>query len=481
MKLLIALYFFILTLIQAGLLIGIYHYYRTQNLVKPSPYWMGSLLISVLALLVFGGGVLIVSDVAKPQFSFTVANTLFVAAAIFQGLFCKSLNQKVTRRELYTFGASLLIFAILFELMRRMGTFEMRTIVMASLASVLYGWQIMSIRKRRSVEVSAQLQYLQYATIAELLFALSRIGILIAQSYTIRDVEQIPQFLILATIFQLVMNTLSYIAIGGYWSERISISNIRSQIENKEVKELLLERETLINSLLKANKTVVTGALSASIAHELNQPLGASQLNIQFLQKKLAAGDVNPQVQKEILDILLLDNQRAATIIRSLRSIFADEKLSAESIDFSELIDSVMSIARAELQSKSIQIVLNLEDKLMLRVNRSEIQQVFLNLINNAIQALNSQDIQEKIITISGRYVQEGVEISVADSGPGVSQDAKAHLFELLSSDRGRGMGLGLWLCKHIVMRHGGRISYQARLEGGAQFTLVLPFRNETH
>ena len=481
MKLLIALYFFILTLIQAGLLIGIYHYYRTQNLVKPSPYWMGSLLISVLALLVFGGGVLIVSDVAKPQFSFTVANTLFVAAAIFQGLFCKSLNQKVTRRELYTFGASLLIFAILFELMRRMGTFEMRTIVMASLASVLYGWQIMSIRKRRSVEVSAQLQYLQYATIAELLFALSRIGILIAQSYTIRDVEQIPQFLILATIFQLVMNTLSYIAIGGYWSERISISNIRSQIENKEVKELLLERETLINSLLKANKTVVTGALSASIAHELNQPLGASQLNIQFLQKKLAAGDVNPQVQKEILDILLLDNQRAATIIRSLRSIFADEKLSAESIDFSELIDSVMSIARAELQSKSIQIVLNLEDKLMLRVNRSEIQQVFLNLINNAIQALNSQDIQEKIITISGRYVQEGVEISVADSGPGVLQDAKAHLFELLSTDRGRGMGLGLWLCKHIVMRHGGRISYRARLEGGAQFTLVLPFRNETH
>jgi signal transduction histidine kinase len=362
-----------------------------------------------------------------------------------------------------------------------MGTFEMRTIVMASLASVLYGWQIMSIRKRRSVEVSAQLQYLQYATIAELLFALSRIGMLIAQSYTIRDVEQIPQFLILATIFQLVMNTLSYIAIGGYWSERISISNIHSQLENTEVKELLLERETLINSLLKANKTVATGALSASIAHELNQPLGASQLNIQFLQKKLAAGDLNPQVQKEILDILLLDNQRAATIIRSLRSIFADEKLSAESIDFSELIDSVMSIARSELQSKSIQIVLNLEDKLMLRVNRSEIQQVFLNLINNAIQALNSQDIQEKIITISGRYVQEGVEISVADSGPGVSQDAKAHLFELLSTDRGRGMGLGLWLCKHIVMRHGGRISYQACLEGGAQFTLVLPFRNEMH
>ncbi len=479
MKLLLALYFFILALIQAGLLIGIYHYYRSQNLVKPSIFWLSSLLLSVLALFVFGGGILTIGDVAKPPFNFTVANTLFVAAAIFQGLFCKSLNQNVTRRELVGFVSGLLVFAILFDVMRQSGTFEIRTIVMASLASLLYAWQIIEIKKRRAAEPSAQLQYLQYATSAELLFAMSRIGILVVQSFTIRDVEQIPQFLILATIFQLVMNTLSYIAIGGYWSERISISNIRSQIENKEVKELLLERETLINSLLKANKTVATGALSASIAHELNQPLGASQLNIQFLQKKLSDGDINPLMQKEILEVLLLDNQRAATIIRSLRSIFADEKLAPENIEFSELIDSVMSIVRPELHVKGIEIALNLENNLILSVNRSEIQQVLLNLINNAIQSLSSTNNQQKIITIDGRYIQGGIEISVMDNGPGLSEGAQSHLFELLSTERHKGMGLGLWLCKHIVMRHGGKIFYQARLEGGAQFTLVLPFRNE--
>jgi signal transduction histidine kinase len=478
MKLLLALYFFILALIQAGLLVGIYHYYRTQNLVKPSPYWMGSLLISVIALLIFGGGILTVSDIAKPQFNFTVANTLFVAAAIFQGLFCKSLNQKVTRRELYAFGVGLLLFAILFDVMRRIGTFEIRTIAMASLASVLYVWQIMAIRKRRAVEVSAQLQYLQYATIAELFMALSRIGTLIAQSYTIRDVEQIPQFLILATIFQLVMNTLSYIAIGGYWSERISIANIRSQVENQEVRELLLERETLINSLLKANKTVATGALSASLAHELNQPLGASHLNIQFLQKKLADGELDPALQKEILDTLLSDNQRAASIIRSLRSIFADEKLTAESIDFSELMDSVISIVRPELQFKSIEMVLNLEKNLMLRVNRSEIQQVMLNLMNNAIHALNSANTRGKTITVDGRYIQDGIEISVIDNGPGLTEGAQARLFELLSTERHKGMGLGLWLCQHIVMRHGGKIWYEKQVQGGAKFSFILPYQS---
>jgi signal transduction histidine kinase len=478
MKLLLALYFFILALIQAGLLFGIYHYYRSQNLVKPSPYWMGSLLISVVALIVFGGGVLTVSDIAKLQFNFTVANTLFVAAAIFQGLFCKSLNQKVTRRELYAFGVGLLLFAILFDVMRRIGTFEMRTIVMASLASVLYGWQILAIRKRRVLEASAQLQYLQYATFAELFLALMRIVILIGQSFAIRDVEQIPQFLILATIFQLVMNTLSYIAIGGYWSERISIANIRSQVENQEVRDLLLERETLINSLLRANKTVATGALSASLAHELNQPIGASHLNIQFLQKKLADGEVHPALQKEILDTLLSDNQRAASIIRSLRSIFADEKLTAESIDFSELMDSVISIVRPELQSKSIELVLNLEKNLMLRVNRSEIQQVMLNLMNNAIQALNSANIKGKTITVDGRYIQDGIEISVTDNGPGLSEGAQSHLFDLLSTERHSGMGLGLWLCQHIVMRHGGKIWYEKQDQGGAKFSFILPYQS---
>ena len=478
MKLLLSLYFFILAIIQAGLLVGIYHYYRKQNIVKPSPNWMGSLLISVLALLVFGGGVLTVSDVSRPQFSFTIANTLFVAAAIFQGLFCKSLNQKVTRLEVSLFGVGLLIFAILFEVMRQIGTFEMRTIVMAGLASVLYGWQIMAIRKRRNVDTSTQLQYLQYATFAELFLALSRIGLLIAQSYTIREVEQIPQFLILATIFQLVMNTLSYIAIGGYWSEHISISNIRSQNENQKIKELLLERETLISSLLKANKTAATGALSASIAHELNQPLGATHLNLQFLQKKLADGKVDPKLEKEILDTLLFDNQRAATIIRSLRAIFADEKLTHEMIDFSELILSVMNIVRPELQSKSIGIVLNLENKLMLRVNRSEIQQVVLNLIINAVQALDSINIPQKTITIDGRYIQDGIEISVTDNGPGLSEGEHSQLFELLSTDRHRGMGLGLWLCQHIVMRHGGKIWHENRSQGGAKFTFTLPYQS---
>ena len=138
------------------------------------------------------------------------------------------------------------------------------------------------------------------------------------------------------------MNTLAYIAIGGYWSERIALASAQSQNENEEIKSLLIERENLISNLLKANKTAATGALSASIAHELNQPLGASQLNIQFLQKKLSEGHLTTEQNQEILTALLADNQRATNIIQSLRSIFSDGKIGVERIDITDLVESVL-------------------------------------------------------------------------------------------------------------------------------------------
>ena len=271
------------------------------------------------------------------------------------------------------------------------------------------------------------------------------------------------------------MNTLAYIAIGGYWSEHISKANLRSEIENKEIKDLLQERESLINSLLKANKTVATGALSASIAHELNQPLGATHLNIQFLQKKLADGELNSIVQKEVLETLLADNLRAANIIRSLRSIFSDEKLVSEVVQFSELMNSIAGIARPELQMKQIRLQLDFDQSLVLQIHRSELQQVLLNLINNAILALSKSSIADKSIVIKGKYIEEGVEVSVSDNGPGLSGESREHLFELLSASTHQGMGLGLWLCKHIIERHGGKIWYEKAPSGGAKFVFTLP------
>jgi len=479
MKLLIALYFFILAIIQTGLFLGVYHYYRSQSSVRPSPYWMVSLLASIFALIIFGAGVLTISDVAKPEFTFTIANFFFYIATLLQGLFCRSLNQEISKKIKIIFLCSAAIFLIVFELMRIHGNFEIRTVFICILTSILYSWQIIELKAKRKESPSRQLLYLQYASSAEMFFAIGRIAILIISSLTIREVEQIPQVLILFTITQLVMNTLSYIAIGGYWAERIAVSNAQSKTENQEIRALLQERENLINSLLKANKTAATGALSASIAHELNQPLGASSLNIQFLQKKLSDGQMDPKLQQEVLNTLLLDNERAANIIRTLRSVFADERIESADVDLSQLSNDVLSIARPEIVSKQIKVRQSLPSNLIVQTNRSEIQQVLLNLLNNAIQALASSKQADKEIVIEGRFTGSGVELSIADNGDGVPLQAQANLFELLVDSQKKGMGLGLWLCKHIVMRHGGTIRYEPNLLSGARFIIELPIQSK--
>jgi signal transduction histidine kinase len=172
----------------------------------------------------------------------------------------------------------------------------------------------------------------------------------------------------------------------------------------------------------------------------------------------------------------LSDNQRAANIIRSLRSIFSDGKIGAVQVEASELVESVLKIAKPEIQSRNIQVVLALASGCRVNVNQGEMQQVVLNLVNNAIQALSVASNGFATLTIESRDVSEGVELIFSDNGPGISTQAQAHLFELLAgSDKRAGMGLGLWLCQHIITRHGGRIQYEDAPGGGARFIVFLP------
>jgi C4-dicarboxylate-specific signal transduction histidine kinase len=482
MKILLSLYFFMIAIVQAGLFLGIFHYYRSQNLVKASQYWLGSLFVSSAALVVFGVGILGVDDVSRPDFIFTVANLLFFLASLLQTIFCISLNKRISKNYIYISLISCIAFIALFEFLRLTSTFEARSIFMVAIASTCYVIQILQIRKTRNQDKSKQLVYLQAVTALELTFAIARLTVLLITGVGVKSVEQLPQFLILFTLAQLVMNTLSYIAIAGYKSEEISYAKAKSdaareaaEVKITEMGELLKEKERLIYGLMKANKTAATGALSASIAHELNQPLGASNLNIQFLKMKLERGALNPEVGKEILDSLEEDNKRAATIVKSLRSIFTEGESNTQRVNLGDLISKVLAIVKPELKSKNIQIQLRADDDLLVLVNSSEIEQVILNLLNNAIQALGNSSTLQRRITIEATKVDQSVRLSIADNGMGVPLEFKSQLFELLSTTKQTGMGLGLWLCKHIVTRYNGTISYEDAIGGGARFMVELP------
>jgi signal transduction histidine kinase len=190
---------------------------------------------------------------------------------------------------------------------------------------------------------------------------------------------------------------------------------------------------------------------------------------------KLEKGALNPELGKEILDSLEKDNKRAASIVKSLRSIFTDDEANTQDAQLSDLISKVLDIVKPELKSKNIQIELKVDDDLVIKVNPAEIEQVILNLLNNAIQALANSGTLQRRITVEAIKTGKSVQLSISDNGTGVALEFKSHLFELLSTTRQTGMGLGLWLCKHIVTRYGGSIHYEDALGGGAKFVIELP------
>lgn len=267
-----------------------------------------------------------------------------------------------------------------------------------------------------------------------------------------------------------VINTIIFIALFLLAIFRYMIFPIfLLKITENEKEKLLIDR------LVWANKTAATGALSASIAHELNQPLGAVQINSEFMKLQLANGRVDQAVLKDLAEKIVNDNLRAGSIIQSLRAIFNEDNPNADAIDLGNIVQSVLQITTPELSRRNISVKLNLASQTVARVNAPEIQQVILNILNNAMQALSSVERDKKEISIQTSMQSGKVNLTISDNGPGIPHERQAQIFELTASNKRSGMGLGLWLCKQIVSRNGGSITYQDMPTGGTQFLIELP------
>jgi C4-dicarboxylate-specific signal transduction histidine kinase len=226
---------------------------------------------------------------------------------------------------------------------------------------------------------------------------------------------------------------------------------------------------------LIANKTVATGALSASIAHELNQPVAAISLNAEFIQRQLSEGQTDPGGLKAVITSIQQDNHRIAKIVSTLRDIFRQEEIKTSDVHLDELIEQTKSIIVPQARDLKINLKFDLNVNQSIPMNNNEISQVLINLLNNSIEALSNSNQSNKEINIQTRVFGNYVELKVSDNGPGIPDQLKASIFDLMKTNKKQGMGLGLWLCKHIIDRHQGRISYQQPSLGGAEFLIQLP------
>jgi signal transduction histidine kinase len=463
------IFFLVLALVLWGLLYGSRFILSSDKDTQSKKLWLTALTLTASSFTLFA----LASTISLSLL--TLANTAFVASFIYFGLFCRSLNASVPKNVNILVIAFLLCFAVLFEYLRQRGLFVERVGLISLIGVSCFIWELKELRRLKEIG-STQLRFLVYTIAIELVLTFTRlVALFIDGGFSTPSLYQEGVMSASIRWAWLAVSILSYVAVLGYWLEKLSVENIQVARENEKITGLLKEKERLIYGLMKANKTAATGALSASIAHELNQPLGASNLNIQFLKMNLEKGVINPELGKEVLDSLEEDNKRAAAIVKSLRSIFTEVDSNAKEVQLDSLIDRVLDIVKPELKSKNIQIQLQVDDGLLVRVNSSEIEQVILNLLNNAIQALGNSGTLQRRIAINATKSEQFIQLSISDNGAGVPIEFKSQLFELLSTTKQTGMGLGLWLCKHIVTRYGGSIRYEDAVGGGARFVVELP------
>jgi signal transduction histidine kinase len=250
-----------------------------------------------------------------------------------------------------------------------------------------------------------------------------------------------------------------------------------------KLQALLQEREEIIRQLALFNKTAGMGALVASLAHELNQPLTAIQLNAELIDSAFtqdSADALNDASIKEAMVDLMKDNQRAATIIKTLRNMFGGGRKSLSSFDLNELINDVLLLCKARLGRNLIDLELNLHPQpLHCTGDKSQLQQVFLNLMTNANDAFPPSHTGVKRVMVRTELLNDTALISVIDNGMGISSDIAESLFELLRTNKVEGMGVGLWLSRTIVEAHQGAIDFKTSADKGTTFTVRLPVTTE--
>jgi two-component system sensor histidine kinase HydH len=234
-------------------------------------------------------------------------------------------------------------------------------------------------------------------------------------------------------------------------------------------KQMYLELQRTQQKLIRSEKLAALGQLSASLAHEINNPLGIIKNYLLIASGNLSQADPN----RENLGAVKGEVDRIARIVKSLLDFSRPERSRMELLDVASILERTVSLIHRESESKNIRIETELaEDLSPVLGSEDQLQQVFLNLLVNAKDSMP----QGGEIHITTRNTRQGVQLEFSDTGCGISEENAARIFEpfFTTKENGKGTGLGLWICSGIMERHGGDIQLTRR-EKGATFILNLP------
>ena len=262
-------------------------------------------------------------------------------------------------------------------------------------------------------------------------------------------------------------------AIGALLLQSLLITRLLYERRARQRAEIDSRRNLALAA--DANRRETMSALTTSIGHELGQPLSAIAHNAQALQMMVAANGAGPGAAREILADINAGAILATQIIERHRTMLRGRQLETEPIDLHSVIDETLALVAHDMRARQIEAVLDLSSTpCVIDGDQILLEQVLVNLVRNAMDALAETPPARRRITIRSAVKAADIEVSVCDTGTGLSADIIGTLFTPFVTTKSHGLGIGLTIAQRIVAAHGGTIAAR-NLNGGATFTVTLP------
>jgi signal transduction histidine kinase len=229
--------------------------------------------------------------------------------------------------------------------------------------------------------------------------------------------------------------------------------------------------------LAHTNRVVTLGELSASITHEVNQPIAAARNNIIAALHFLDGSAPDLKEVREALAAAVKDADRVSAIVGRMRALMQGASPRLDRVDMNEALREVIELTRGEALKNGVSVDSQLAQGLpVIAGDRIQLQQVVLNLILNAVQAMGTVGESARQMLITSRQIESNdLYVGVQDTGPGLSPETLSRLFEPFYTTKPNGMGMGLTICRSIIEAHGGRLWVSACQPHGALFQFAIP------
>jgi C4-dicarboxylate-specific signal transduction histidine kinase len=230
-------------------------------------------------------------------------------------------------------------------------------------------------------------------------------------------------------------------------------------------------------AITHAHRITTIGQLTASIAHEVNQPIAAMITSAQAARRWLDRQPPHLEEARQALARIVKDGNRAGDVSSRIRELIKKAPSRKDSMDINEAIREVSELTRREAVQTGVSVQMHLAEGLpLIHGDRVQLQQVVLNLIINAIEAMSGIDAGERALLIStGKVEPDGILVAVRDTGPGLARATFDRLFEAFYTTKPGGLGMGLSICRSIIEAHGGRLWAEANEPRGAVFQFLTP------